>query len=121
MLTGVMRRPERWLDGAPEESKTVPGIWSHLLTFLGGSHACIGFRFSLLECVPPLPPASVLTLTRPRRTKILLHALVVGLRFELGVPVAEVGKRAGVVTRPVLVNARAEGIQLPLLVARADD
>jgi hypothetical protein len=57
----------------------------------------------------------------PRRTKILLHALVAGLRFELGVPVAEVGKRAGVVTRPVLANARAEGIQLPLLVARADD
>jgi hypothetical protein len=57
----------------------------------------------------------------PRRTKILLHALVAGLRFALGVPVAEVGKRAGVVTRPVFANARAEGIQLPLLVARADD
>jgi hypothetical protein len=35
--------------------------------------------------------------------------------------VAEVGKRAGVVTRPVLVKAREEGIQLPLLVSRADD
>jgi hypothetical protein len=56
VLTDVMRRPERWFDGAPEASKTVPGIWSHLLTCLGASHACIGFRFSLLECVPPRPP-----------------------------------------------------------------
>jgi hypothetical protein len=51
----VVCRPERWLDGAPEESKTVPGIWSHLLTSLGGFNACIGFPFSLPwpSCLSP--------------------------------------------------------------------
>jgi cytochrome P450 len=45
-------RPERWLaGGAPASTHTVPGMWSHLLAFLGGSHACIGYRFSLLEYV----------------------------------------------------------------------
>ena len=29
----------------------MPGVWGHLLTFLGGPHACIGYRFSITECV----------------------------------------------------------------------
>jgi len=27
----------------------IPGIYSHLMTFLGGGRACIGFKFSQLE------------------------------------------------------------------------
>ncbi|KAH9857416.1 cytochrome P450 [Lenzites betulinus] len=44
-------KPERWLNALPEsvtEAK-IPGIYSNLMTFLGGGRACIGFKFSQLE------------------------------------------------------------------------
>ncbi|KAJ7059524.1 cytochrome P450 [Mycena amicta] len=41
-------KPERW-DALPDTAKSVPGIYSNLLTFLGGPHNCIGWRFSLAE------------------------------------------------------------------------
>ncbi|KAI9069463.1 cytochrome P450 [Trametes sanguinea] len=44
-------RPERWLEPLPSavEEAHVPGVYSHLMTFIGGSRACIGFKFSQLE------------------------------------------------------------------------
>ncbi|KAG6907127.1 hypothetical protein DXG01_010431 [Tephrocybe rancida] len=44
-------KPERWLSPLPEavHEAHMPGIYSHLLTFLGGGRACIGFKFSQLE------------------------------------------------------------------------
>jgi cytochrome P450 len=42
-------RPERWQNPIPEATNHVPGIFSHLLTFLGGPRACIGWKFSLVE------------------------------------------------------------------------
>ncbi|KAF8896610.1 cytochrome P450 [Infundibulicybe gibba] len=44
-------KPERWLGGLPDTviDAHVPGIYSHLMTFLGGGRACIGFKFSQLE------------------------------------------------------------------------
>ncbi|KAJ3555363.1 hypothetical protein NM688_g2618 [Phlebia brevispora] len=44
-------KPERWLSALPETvvKAHVPGIYSHLMTFLGGGRACIGFKFSQLE------------------------------------------------------------------------
>jgi len=44
-------KPERWLLPLPDsitDSKT-PGVYSHLMTFSGGSRSCIGFKFSQLE------------------------------------------------------------------------
>ncbi|KAI0761511.1 cytochrome P450 [Trametes elegans] len=44
-------KPERWLSSLPSsvtEAK-IPGIYSNLMTFLGGGRACIGFKFSQLE------------------------------------------------------------------------
>ena len=35
----------------PEAVNELPGVWSHLGTFLAGTHACIGYRFSVVECV----------------------------------------------------------------------
>ncbi|KAG6842296.1 hypothetical protein C0991_010584 [Blastosporella zonata] len=44
-------KPERWLSRLPQavHDAHVPGVYSHMMTFLGGSHACIGFKFSELE------------------------------------------------------------------------
>ncbi|KAF6751307.1 cytochrome P450 [Ephemerocybe angulata] len=44
-------KPERWMNPLPNtvsEAK-VPGVYSHLMTFIGGGRACIGFKFSQLE------------------------------------------------------------------------
>ncbi|KDQ24636.1 hypothetical protein PLEOSDRAFT_1047061 [Pleurotus ostreatus PC15] len=44
-------KPERWLSPLPDalQEAHVPGIYSNLMTFLGGGRACIGFKFSQLE------------------------------------------------------------------------
>ncbi|KXN81939.1 Cytochrome P450 3A6 [Leucoagaricus sp. SymC.cos] len=59
-------KPERWLDPLPEKvgDAHMPGIYSHLMTFLGGSRACIGFKFSQLEM------------------KVVLSILITAFRFE---------------------------------------
>ncbi|KAF8436842.1 cytochrome P450 [Boletus edulis BED1] len=40
--------PERW-QSIPEAVSHIPGVWGHLMSFLGGPRACIGYRFSLVE------------------------------------------------------------------------
>ncbi|KIP09650.1 hypothetical protein PHLGIDRAFT_116131 [Phlebiopsis gigantea 11061_1 CR5-6] len=44
-------KPERWLQPLPASVSNahVPGVYSNLMTFLGGGRACIGFKFSQLE------------------------------------------------------------------------
>ncbi|KAI1784550.1 cytochrome P450 [Ganoderma leucocontextum] len=44
-------KPERWMSPLPDSvgEAHVPGIYSNLMTFLGGGRACIGFKFSQLE------------------------------------------------------------------------
>nr|BED42983.1 cytochrome P450 monooxygenase [Trametes versicolor] len=44
-------KPERWLAPLPAalESASIPGVYSNLMTFLGGARSCIGFTFSQLE------------------------------------------------------------------------
>lgn len=44
----VHNRPERW-EELPNAVQSIPGIYSHILTFIGGPRACIGYRFSLVE------------------------------------------------------------------------
>ncbi|CAK5270435.1 unnamed protein product [Mycena citricolor] len=41
-------KPERWND-LPDAVDSMPGIWGHQMTFLGGAHSCMGFRFSMAE------------------------------------------------------------------------
>jgi cytochrome P450 len=41
-------RPERW-NAVPEAASSIPGVWSKMMTFLGGPRACIGYRFSITE------------------------------------------------------------------------
>lgn len=61
-------RPDRWLSALPETvtSAKVPGIYSHLMTFIGGGRSCIGFKFSQLEM------------------KVILCLLLETFRFEPG-------------------------------------
>ncbi|KAJ6590624.1 cytochrome P450 [Mycena vulgaris] len=42
-------KPSRWLDGNIAASGASIGPYSNLLSFLGGSRTCIGWRFSLAE------------------------------------------------------------------------
>jgi hypothetical protein len=42
--------PDRWLDKHSLASNAnLPGVYSRMLSFSGGQHACIGWRFSVLE------------------------------------------------------------------------
>jgi len=41
--------PERYFSAGIEKTKQMPGIWGNLLTFLGGTRNCIGYRFALAE------------------------------------------------------------------------
>jgi cytochrome P450 len=93
--------PDRWLQGVPEGVKSIPGVWGPLLTFINGSHACIGFRFALIEM------------------KVILHAIASEFHFKLGTDPSDVIKRStGLVYRPFLKSEKEKGVQLPVLVSR---
>ncbi|KAF7341712.1 hypothetical protein MSAN_02069600 [Mycena sanguinolenta] len=90
--------PERW-DAPIPGASSIPGIWGHMLTFLGGPRSCIGFRFALVEM------------------KALLFTLLRAFEFELAVPIEEMGKQGtAIVQRPIVITDRGAGNQLPLLV-----
>ncbi|TFK29213.1 cytochrome P450 [Coprinopsis marcescibilis] len=44
-------KPERWLSPFPDSlvEARIPGVYSNLMTFSGGTRSCIGFKFSQLE------------------------------------------------------------------------
>ncbi|KZP14942.1 cytochrome P450 [Athelia psychrophila] len=44
-------KPERWQASPPDKvaNARFPGVYSNMMTFLGGSRGCIGFKFSQLE------------------------------------------------------------------------
>ena len=99
-------------------------MWSHLLTFLGGPHACIGYRFSLVECVFRLSLMSlcgVRLITEPsrwcfHRMKALVFTLIRAFEFELAVPAEEIVPFGTFLQRPALRDDKEEGGQLPLLI-----
>lgn len=41
-------RPERW-ENIPPGAQASPGVWGNIMSFLGGSRACIGYHFAALE------------------------------------------------------------------------
>ena len=53
VLTALLS-PERW-ENLPEIAKNMPGVWGHVMTFIGGARGCIGYRFALIEFVLSLP------------------------------------------------------------------
>ncbi|KAH9169235.1 cytochrome P450 [Lactarius sanguifluus] len=94
-------RPERWED-VPEAAHALPSVYGHLLTFIAGAHACIGYRFSVVEI------------------KALLFTLVRAFEFELALPAEDIVCRTSIVGRPVVASNPAAGPQLPLLIRPAN-
>ncbi|KAH9894819.1 cytochrome P450 [Cubamyces lactineus] len=90
-------RPERW-QHPPEAASAVPGVWGHLLTFIGGPRACIGYRFSLVEF------------------KAILFSIIRGFEFEMPMPLEEYQIKTAQLQRPSIRSAPEKGWQLPLLV-----
>jgi len=91
-------RPERWLEPLPEAVSSIPGVWGHMMTFFGGSHGCIGYRFALLEM------------------KALLFILVCAFQMDLAVPGEQIISRTAVVQRPHVRGEIEAGGQLPVLI-----
>ncbi|KAI0056938.1 cytochrome P450 [Artomyces pyxidatus] len=92
-------RPERWLAPLPASVSEahVPGVYAHTLTFLGGSHACIGFKFSQLEM------------------KTVLSQLVRVFRFSPSTTTEVVWLFRGFTT-PSVKGSTAVGPQMPVVV-----
>ncbi|KAL5478248.1 hypothetical protein ACEPAI_2432 [Sanghuangporus weigelae] len=87
--------PDRWAS-PPAAAKSIPGLWSDLMTFSGGPRSCIGFRFALVEM------------------KVILFTLIRRFEFSLALPAEHIGVRSVAFLRP---SVRGEkGAQLPLLV-----
>ncbi|CAE6439362.1 unnamed protein product [Rhizoctonia solani] len=88
-------KPERW-DNLPETVKNMPGAWSHLMTFLHGPNACIGYRFSVIEM------------------KALLYSLVRAFEFDIDPGLEIVGKCA-LVSRPCVIGDSDNVNKMPLI------
>ncbi|KZT61466.1 cytochrome P450 [Calocera cornea HHB12733] len=90
--------PERWTEES-QAARNIPGVWAHIMTFLGGPRACIGYRFSVIE------------------SKALLFVLIRAFEFA-PVPGLDIGGKSVIVYRPHIVGRESEGLQLPLIVKR---
>lgn len=73
------------------------------MTFTGGAHACIGYRFAVLEM------------------KALLFTLVRAFSFELAFASGDLKTRTAVLQRPYLASELNKGVQVPLFIKRVDD
>ncbi|KAI0301267.1 cytochrome P450 [Russula brevipes] len=105
---GVKRREFRlkslWGDDADEfkpEPKAIPGVYSNLLAFIAGTHACIGYRFSVIEM------------------KAILFSFVRSFDFELAIPPSQITRKTMIVARPFVASELERGPQLPLIIRPA--
>ncbi|TFY63024.1 hypothetical protein EVJ58_g3484 [Rhodofomes roseus] len=90
-------KPDRW-EHTPEAAQHVPGVWSNMMTFLGGPRSCIGFRFALVEM------------------KALLFTLIRTFEFELALPKEEIVRQRAAIQRPIVRGEMEKGSQLPMLI-----
>ncbi|THH14731.1 hypothetical protein EW146_g5637 [Bondarzewia mesenterica] len=114
-------KPERWINApeGPAQSARIPSIWSNLLTFISGPHACIGYRFSIMSesslhlsrCPFPAHPACT-----SHRMKAILFAIVRTFEFELAVTPEDIVRQTNFVGRPFVASNPGAGAQLPLLI-----
>ena len=100
----------------PQSVAGIPGVWSHLMTFIGGPRACIGYCFALIECVSTPRLIPVVANVILSRMKALLFTLIRAFEFELAVPADDIIKRSLIVQRPLVRYEQEKGSQMPLLV-----
>ncbi|KAJ3515941.1 hypothetical protein NLJ89_g1438 [Agrocybe chaxingu] len=95
-------KPERWLQPLPMSvaAAHIPGIYSNLMTFLGGGRACIGFKFSQLEM------------------KVVLSVLLESFKFSPSKD-AEIYWQMNNIATPTVANSGTNKPQLPLIVEMA--
>lgn len=89
------------------------------MTFLGGSRACIGFKFSQLEFSAYLLSGCSRPVRQAYHGRCVAEVVVSMLleRFEFQLPVGkEIGWRNSVVTAPILKGEFDGAAQLPLMV-----
>lgn len=89
--------PDRWFS-LPLSASRNPGL-ANLMTFSFGSHACIGWRFSVIEM------------------KIFLAVLLPHFVFSPA-PFTTIGKHNAIITRPYVKGKFKLGSQLPLNLSR---
>ncbi|KAJ7753349.1 cytochrome P450 [Mycena maculata] len=98
-------KPERWLSPLPESvtaNRSISGVYSHMMTFLAGTRACIGFSFSQMEM------------------KVVLFCLLRSLQFSLPTD-KEIGWNMGLLMTPVLRgNPESIHSHMPLQVRKRE-
>ncbi|KAI6029284.1 cytochrome P450 [Pisolithus microcarpus] len=95
--------PDRWLDGIAKDKKEVAtGVYSSLLTFGSGPHACLGWRFATIE----------------------VQAFLAEIFSQFEISLTEEAKRVRrelclLVMVPAVEGEIADGVQLPLAISVA--
>ncbi|KAH9175552.1 cytochrome P450 [Lactarius sanguifluus] len=94
-------KPERWLSPLPQSvaDANIQGVYANTMTFIGGTRACIGFKFSQLEM------------------KVVLSQIIPAFRFA---PTgAEIVWRFGIISSPsVKGSVGTFHPNLPMIVSR---
>ncbi|KAK8844135.1 hypothetical protein IAR55_006929 [Kwoniella newhampshirensis] len=93
--------PDRFIN--PDQALTakynqIPGVWGNLLSFLGGTRNCIGYRFALAEM------------------KVILFVLMRTFEFSLLNSNPKIQKKSSIVMRPRIIGEEKLGFQMPLIV-----
>ncbi|KIK66524.1 hypothetical protein GYMLUDRAFT_239459 [Collybiopsis luxurians FD-317 M1] len=91
-------KPERWLSPLPTTvtDARIPGVYSHLMTFIGGRRSCIGFKFSEMEI------------------KVVVSVLVESFKFSPSAHDPEIFWQMNGITAPVVGNDQHP--QLPIII-----
>ncbi|KAA1468825.1 cytochrome P450 [Dentipellis sp. KUC8613] len=89
-------KPERWTN-VPEAAHAIPSVFSNLFTFIAGPHACIGYRFAVIEM------------------KVLLFTLIRSFEFRLAFPPDDLYIKSYIVSRPFL-RSHTGGATMPLYI-----
>ncbi|KAF8557928.1 cytochrome P450 [Imleria badia] len=95
-------KPDRWLNGTTSE-RTLPGlgVYSHLMTFLSGTRACVGWRFAVLEI------------------QAFLSILVDKFEFAMTDKAERILRQPSLVMAPMVDGELDRGVQMPLAVCLA--
>ncbi|KAI0059754.1 cytochrome P450 [Artomyces pyxidatus] len=93
-------KPERWLSPLPESvaDACIPGVYSNMLTFAGGSRSCIGYKLAEIEM------------------KVVLSRLVRLLRFSPSK--SEIVWKLGHVTTPSVKGSNAITPMMPMVLEK---